>query len=383
MKANYSILLLFLVCSSGLYSQPALTVAHNAFRAGDRLIKQQLAYADAGEGGEDMVWDFHNLQPVGEGYELRYYSYDDSVTIGQEHRTLYKYILQGDSLLCAGFENRSTQIANRKPELLLVYPASFGNRREDYFHGNGDYCNQLFCTVYGKSSVEADGYGTLILPEGDTVRNVLRIRQVKRMIERACPYPLIAGQDTVYCPDSIDYHLLTDTLCYRTDVYRWYAEGYRYPVFETMKRSAVLRGREIEAGATAFSYTPVEQYYGLEDDPENREKREELASGKHPSDESENNSGKQDHEGQQPALEYNLSMSGDGNELVITYELNADGEVRIMLFDIQSRQLSGTVHLNHPAGSYRETINISAFQPGEYTLRIVANGEVFGEKFIK
>lgn len=383
MKTNNLIILLgFCIFSLGGYSQSQLTKQLNCFRSGDRLLKQQLEYKDPGESGKEILWDFQNLKPVDDCYELKYYSFDDSLMIGQEHRTLYKYIIQGDSLLCTGFENRSMEITNHKPELLLLFPATFGSRSEDYFYGNGDYCNQLFCTTFGKSSIEVDGYGTLVMPEGDTIRNVLRTHQVKLQIERKCPYPLIAGIDTIYCPDSIDYHLATDTLSYRIDVYRWYAEGYRYPVFEMMKRSAVVHTQLVDAGATAFSYTPVEQYYGLEDDVENRKKREKLTSEEYGSNESDN-SDKQNNGMQEPALEYDMTMTGDGNEIVITYHLNVDGEVRIMLFDIQSRQLSGSVHVNQPAGSYQETISISALQPGEYTLRIMANGEIFGEKFIK
>lgn len=383
MKTNNLIILLILcLYSTGIHSQFQLTNQLNGFRCGDRLLKQQLEYKDPGESGKEVVWNFQNLRSVNDSYELKYYSFDDSLMIGQEHRTLYKYIMYGDSLLCSGFENRSIEIVNIKPELLLVYPAVFGNRHEDYFYGNGDYCNQLFCSVFGKSSIELDGYGTLIMPDGDTIRNVLRTHQVKLQIERSCPYLLIAAIDTVYSPDSVDYHLATDTLHYCIDIHRWYAEGYRYPVFETMKRTAIIHFQMVDAGATAFSYTPVEQYYGLEDDVENWKKREKL-TGEEPELNEPNNSDKQNSGMQEPALEYGMTMAGDGNEIVVTYHLNVDGEVRIMLFDIQSRQLSGIVHLSQPAGSYEETISISAFQPGEYTLRIVANGEVFGEKFIK
>ena len=386
------LLLLLLVLSINVYPQSLLSKKCNEFRSGDCLVKQQVEYEAPGDSGENVLWDFSRLEPVNDHYELKYYSYDDSVMIGREQRTLYKYIQQGDSLFSCGFENKTTLIANCKPELLLVYPAAYGSRYEDYFHGNGDYCGQMFLTSRGKSSVETDGYGSMILPEGDTLRHVLRIHHVKNMSERLCPYPLIEKGDTVYSPDSIDYHLATDTLRTRIDTYRWYAEGYRYPVFETIRRTVFLHQKPSVLGSMAFCYTPVEQYYSLEDDPENSQRRDSLnndestgqgrnsAKRRNGSPESDNDTSTPDNNN---IFNCTILPDTEGNTVSLSYDLREDAEVSVQLFDVQGRCLTRTPLRLEQRGNYTQQISLDGYSQKEYILRIVVNGHISGEKLIK
>lgn len=383
MKRFYSFCLFF-ACFSLLkiYAQPeGLTRSCHHMRAGDRIVKQQVEYIEPGRSGENVLWDFSRQESVNDRYELRYYSYEDSLWVGREHRTLYKYILRGDSLLTPGFENQTTLIDNRKPELLLVYPMTYGTRHEDYFHGNGDYGDHLFLTVRGKSSVVADAYGMILLPNGDTLRHVLRTHHQKQIAQRMVPYPLREVSDTVYSPDSIDYHLRADTLRMQVDTYRWYAEGYRYPVFETIENTVFVHQKPQTSFQTSFFYTPSEQYYELDSDPENQFVRERLAARQ----EEERLRQENGEGGDVPddLFHFSSRLENHGNDLVIDYCLNAPGQVSMMLFDMQGRQLSGSSPVRQAGGYYQQTFSMYGYQPGEYTLRIVVNDVAFGEKIIK
>lgn len=380
-------LILFLTCSMPVYlaAQTAISKACNAPRAGDRLVKQQVEYKAPGDEGRNVVWDFGRQETVNDHYELKYYGYGDSLVVGQEHRTLYKYIVRADSLFTEGFENQTTLIANQVPELLLVYPMAYGNKHESYFHGNGDYGNHLFITVRGKSSVAADACGMLILPSADTLRNVLRTHQVRKIAQRMVPYPLIEPTDTIYSTDSIDHHLANDTLWMQQDIYRWYADGYRYPVFETLQVLTHHNGKPVVSSNTSFYYTPVDQYYDLGSDPQNQARRDEEQA-RAQAQQNSGTSGQPGNEsegGNDEIIRYGTSLSDDGNVLTLEYDLSEPAEVSVMLFDIQSRQLTGSKKIMKPAGTYHETFSLAGYQPGEYALRILVNEKVYGIKIIK
>lgn len=367
-------------------AQPQLTPSCNLMRAGDKIIKQQVEYKDPGRSGENVLWDFSRQESIDDHYELRYYAYEDSLFVGQENRTLYKYLLRTDSLFSSGFENRTTLIENSRPELLLIYPCQYGDRYESYFHGNGDYCDNLSITARGKSLTHADAFGIMILPSGDTLRHVLRLHQTRRIIHRMVPHLLTGPLDSIFNKDSIDFHLLTDSTYLQTDRYLWYADGYRYPVFETVETTTFAYQKAAGSYQTAFFYTPEDQYYDLDSDPENQAKRDEEAQQQIRMAEARakgNAIFKGGDISKESILNYNLFKNTDGQTLTVEYCTNTEASVSIQLFDMQGRQLSGTQKSKRPRGFYQENLLLDNFPNGEYMLRIVANGKVFGEKVVK
>lgn len=152
------LLLLFslVIMFSHLSAQSSLSSFCNLPRLGDRLIKQQVVFKDPGLSGRQVVWDFSKQEPVNENYELKYlalHSGSDTI-VGIEYQTMYYYRFRGDSLFLSGFENPTTLIQHRKPEVLLVFPLPYGRTFTDYFDGKGSYCDRLSATC---SHVEEDG----------------------------------------------------------------------------------------------------------------------------------------------------------------------------------------------------------------------------------
>lgn len=123
-------------------------------RCGDILVKQQVEYKSPGQKGNDAFWDFSQQKTINERYELSYIESKDSIIGGQEHQTLYKYLLRGDSLFSYGYENITTTLTYQKPELLLVFPFNYGQTIEDYFYGIGEYCDRFSIQIQGKTLTE-------------------------------------------------------------------------------------------------------------------------------------------------------------------------------------------------------------------------------------
>ena len=121
----------------------------------------------------------------------------------------------------------------------------------------------------------ADGLGCLLLPDTDTLRQVLRVRR-----DQYIGQTYYANRHSTPCIDSIPH--LSDTIqvwlqrdpaTWHVVHCQWYAPGYRYPVFETFENSIYKSGILHKHFNTSFYYPLTEQQY-LKDDPENRAIRE-------------------------------------------------------------------------------------------------------------
>nr|WP_321374652.1 T9SS type A sorting domain-containing protein [uncultured Bacteroides sp.] len=384
-----SLLLLGFIFSakmSSLSAQNVLNKEYNMFRGEDVITKQQVKYKYPGRAGANILWDFSKQEAVNEKYKLSYIqSETDSAVTGCEHNTLYHYSLRNDSLYSLGYENPTTLINNQKPELLLTFPFSYQKRIEGYFYGTGNYCRRLDLTSQGKTVTWGDAYGMIILPNGDTLQHVLRVRSLKKIAEKMIPF---VQKDSIIQPvvniDSINYHLNNDSVYMQVETYRWYADGYRYPVFETVESITFKNQTPFKHFNTAFFYSPDKHSY-LNDDPDNMAKLDEIekdgkksknSSGGSNSNSSGNNPNKE-------LINYNVIVEKESNRISIEYDLTQQADVTISLYDMQGRLLVNYPKTNHPEGFYQEAIALDGFQLGEYLLRIVVNDKVYGEKIIK
>lgn len=359
--------------------QLILDAEHNMFRPNDRIIKQQIEYKFPGDSGEDVIWDFNHLQPVNDEYELLYEG--DSVIIGREHRTCYKYLLQNDSLFFLGFENATTFFKNNQPELYLEFPIVYGKKNETYFYGQGKYSAVFNILSCGKSYIEADAYGKLILPDGEMLHNVLRVHRKKVINTQMIPLhnPDSLSYDNLFS-DNIEFLLNNDSLRIETNTYSWYVEGYRYPVFETINTTTYKFDNVVSNSNTAFLFTPVEQYYGLDEDSYNSLKRERSSLNGDSADKCENDSS-EDSKDLSEIIE--LIIDVNANTLRISYHLPEGSDVRLLLSDVQGWLVYSGNMGNQPEGSHVAEIDLSALMPGEYGLGIFIGSNHIGRKIIK
>lgn len=375
-----------------LFSQYSLESTTHLPRSGDRLLKQEVSYQSPGGTGTGVVWNFSEPAPKDHSnYELRYVSPhpgSDTIT-GIEHRTLYHYRLSGDTLFSPGYENSTTQVEYRIPESLLVFPFPYGRSLTTWFGGTGKYCNRLGLDICGKSTVTADAAGLMILPGGDTLRHVLRVHTCRLVFERMNPAPPdpIAGSDTLVSAacyrDSVNRYLSGDSSHYQIDTWRWYAAGYRYPVFESMHSAICKSGVKSTHFTASYYYPPEEQYYGLEGDPENQQMRDSLESDC-------------------PSMAFKAADPAKGSggyacedefvgyachsnerEVSLDYALKIGSDVTVGLYDIQGRQLSAAQKTFQGAGTYQRRFSLAGLPTGEYLLRITVGGKVYAEKILK
>jgi len=369
-----------------LFAQNRLEKEYNMFRDKDVIVKQQVKYKNPGRAGANVLWNFSKQEAVNEKYKVSYSQPDlDSIVTGCEHRTLYHYQLRNDSLYSLGYENPTTMMQYQKPELLMTFPFSYQKRVEGYFYGTGSYCRRLDLTTQGKTVTWGDAHGMIILPNGDTLQHVLRVRSLKKIAEKMFHYEL---KDSVVShivfPDSIEHHLNNDSVYIQVETYRWYADGYRYPIFETVESTTYKNGKPLKLFNTAFFYSPEKHAY-LNEDEKNLARLEELdkAARERPSGGNGNSDDNNQSNPEKEIINYNVYIENGSNRISVEYNLSQPAEVTINLFDMQGRLLANYPKKNCSSGFYQESISLDGYQLGEYLLRIVVNGYVYGEKIAK
>jgi len=227
----------------------------------------------------------------------------------------------------------------------------------------------------------------IILPNGDTLQHVLRVRSlVKKLVEKMVPY---VQKDSVVLPvvsiDSINYHLNNDSVYMQVETYRWYADGYRYPIFETVESITYKNQKTFKHFNTAFLYSPNKHSY-LDRDSINAARLDNLQKV----DEelmSNNTSAIKDHSSEnnfdRDLISYNVYIDKENNNISIEYNLKKQAEVKMSLYDMQGRLLASYPKTSHPEGFYQEAITLGVYTLGEYLLQIIVNDIVYGEKIIK
>ncbi|MCL2651768.1 MAG: BACON domain-containing protein [Candidatus Azobacteroides sp.] len=241
-----------------------INLRDNAPHIGDELIKKQVEYVDPGDAGENITWNFSNLQILNDNYQVsysesplingNYYVLGDkkfdknqtetnSLFVCTEFYTEYYFQIKDDKLLEVGHENSVTILDYNPMPVAEIYPSYYNSYYKGDYQSTYWYSATIPGATKGYKEVKADGYGTIVLPTG-TYTNAIRIKYTETIQEMQ-----VAGGGVFTNPDEIDEYT----------IYKWYVKGYRYPVFETHRIINTLDDSEIFS--TAFYYPPTDQTY--------------------------------------------------------------------------------------------------------------------------
>jgi hypothetical protein len=319
---------------------PILNKHRNLPHAGDSIIKQQVEYADPGASGRDITWDFHVTNPVNNAYNLRYKALtsDTSFIEGIEHRTIYHYQVKGDTLLHTGYENVTTLMQYTQSEIKMKFPFNYGDSISSTFVGMGEYCHRIPLQVAGRTTISADGTGTLYTPDGCKYQPVLRVKSLREYTETG-----------------------VDSVTMRLETYSWYAKDNRYPVFETLKTATQKTGKEeIEHKVASFFFPPVLQAQqtdttGLVEKEANTGTTTEI---------------------DRILTTCRLLPNPVESQLRIEYELAEDATINFSLHDAVGIPKITTSQVKRQAGKYTETLSMGSFPRGIYPLHLIVNGMV-------
>lgn len=202
--------------------------------------------------------DMTEMDAEGEPFTSKFLLSDrssgDIMQIQQGRRCYYRQ--HGDSLLLSGMENHLMKVCYDMPEVWLRFPMQQGDSIEGLFHGTGTYCDKLSIERFGTYRTKVEDVEKLVLPSGDTLRNVLCLHTLRQVVSHTCPIDTLREKSILFTKDSIRSHMLTADNVVTEDEYRLYAPGYRYPIVEGVSR----HNSEGEKTQSIWLFTsPVEQ----------------------------------------------------------------------------------------------------------------------------
>lgn len=220
MKRTFTFLLGCLFSSSFLFSQFTLTSSTHGLKAGDVQVMLKAEYVEAGLGGPKQVWNFSGLKLYGsekskvlDASTVEKYGIFPSSTVALSVDTDFRgmYRISGSANDHVGYYGKDYYVIYNQPHRRMIYPFSYGEYYQSYLSGYGVY-GESSTDISGDYSFEADGYGTLILPN-DVLPDVLRVKSTLSKYEFArCAY--------------------TET---HQTKYLYYTSQHRYPVFSILE----------------------------------------------------------------------------------------------------------------------------------------------------
>lgn len=363
-----AIALLFLLFSCGVcFSQ--IDRQYNAPRVGDNVDYFRVTYPSVSVKDNSVVWDLTQSTLGRKKYTSSY------ILNGDSHDTL-SIIESGSKYLCfsgmdgfyeCGFENSHTKIDYDIPIKLYAFPMSYGDSINGVFRGTGNYCDRQQILTYGSWTSNADATGSLILPSGDTLHNVVRIHLQRRILCRF--YPMDNTRKLLPMVDMENIHnSLTDNdSLIISDSYFWFARGYRYPILKYQTAHAKTQSDNVER---KVYFCPPEIQEELPLDDENIKVRTENSNKtNNPTNGTDKNKN----------FKYTFSNDSYGRNIHISYTADSPIDVNAILTNtagVVYRTLSQTGNIS---GSI--DFNYSSLQPGQYVVYIKTGTETYIEKF--
>ena len=358
----------FLVCLT--ISGQQINQSRNHYRNGDILEKKQVSVEGFDLNGKNGVWSLEDAELSKKSFSTEYTAEGDTMMMLERGNRTYFH--QENSIVSIiGSENAQELISYDMPETWLKFPMQMGDSTSGYFNGTGRYCDHLFMRRFGTYKTMADAVGKLVLPESDTLRNVICLHTERYVGTIVTPIDTIKTDIPVFTVDSIVTHMIPDSAKVREDIYRWYAEGYRYPVLEATT---------LHVGSTALSkevfYFAPEMQEQLALDEENKRIRKQTEEQQ----DTWNQGGNGSKTPQSPISISDVAVHGQTAR--VTFDLTEDADIKGLVCTISGMVLrQQSQHFGANTNCQME-LDCSGLRKGEYVLYLNTNGHVTSHVFV-
>lgn len=335
MKKLYTLTMAGVLALSFAHAQYKLS-SYNAFTAGDKHEFVYTTNGNEGMAGENVTWDFSGLQKTDKTITSNMFTYSTWDKTGiipeaniamEEAGNWFFFKVTSQGMEMYGSSNVCGNITRYdKPLAKLKYPFQYGDKMTGDYSGAIVNANMSEVKVTGSYLIEADGYGTLLLPDGITIKNTLRVKQTRTFANN--------NQKEI--------------------TYRWYADGVRYPLLVMIKYES--------AQQSAVSVTALYAYTKDATAPAQpiakTEKKLRITSIK-------------------------VMPNPFHGQLTIHYAIENAGKVKIDLIDTNGKLVKNCVNQTFETGNYSNTINLDTDKVGTYFIRFTADDEVITKKVVQ
>lgn len=213
------------------------------------------------EDGNASIWDLSNANidstPIHESFlQLCDTSSIYSTLTGKTY--IHTDGLGKDTLLRIGYENYLQKINYHHPEITMKYPLNLGDSLSGYFEGEGEYCDKLKLRSFGRYCLKAEKEGTIVLPNGNSLKNSLLVHTQRYLSTLTYPLNYFFPKNAVFNQDSIDFYIQKDSKLICQEEYNIYSKGYRYPIIKKVVTS-LAKQKSSKKKIEIFFYNPEDQ----------------------------------------------------------------------------------------------------------------------------
>jgi len=341
MKKYFSILMCLIPLLS--YAQPVLTYNSHGLMPETANIMRSVEYVSPGNAGAQVIWDFKHASSAEDVMFVK-----ESISKINSRDILltnlkgvaFSFTCDAQANIYNGYQDEHFSIVFDQPITKVIYPFTYGNKISGHFSGSilSNNSNTEFSRV-GTYSTEADAMGTMVMPGGQVLKNVLRLKLVEKYVQKAC--------------GDLDVHLVK---------YAWYIEEYRYPVFVvhdityTYPDGKVTTQHEAYVTTAGLNQVADEPVFESENQP--------------------------DIKGKQVDVEHSVYPNPYSDILHITYTLDKPTMVSISLYS-----LSGNLIAEMIRGKVQEGVQHLTYSPkeitGTYYLRLQFGDKVYVRALVK
>lgn len=373
---------MFLLCACLCSSAQQASYAH-AFRAGDKVERQQVTYKEFAKHENCAIWDLSDIESSGHLSLLEFIEnpQDEQGVIANDGNTRYCYHQSESGIFLVGYENNQSNVCYNMPEPTLLSSMAVGSKVTGCFSGYAIYTESVFSRIYGTYEYSVDEEGTLILPSNDSIKDVKRVHVLKTTGQRYLSdvknhkaLRLLVDSVSVYSNDSVFQHLASDSIFVESNVYKWYAKGFRHPIYATIETH--VKGNPI--GFKVAYYCSPQYQKSLNDDNE---------WGSVVANKSRFYAKRSSRQGN-----HNYIFP-DGTYVDYSLNLTSDGRVNIVILNTSAAKISCGIYTVDGVIVGQEEYDgvckdvhsfsqsLSSYSHGVYILRISVNGQSLSEKF--
>jgi hypothetical protein len=218
MKKLTFLFLIVIIGLTNIWAQTTLQYSIHALLAGKDNPMSYCKYSDPGFGGKEQTWNFSQLifeKPFTGFVKTSDYTnyqakFPESNTVLAEFNSLFYLNVSKDKVDQNGYisSDGKSKISYSVPFVKMKFPFSYGDIYSGIIVGTSEESGKLTGNITGSYTVEADGYGKLILPGNTIFEDVLRVKTSK----------------------SYDNQIANTTQHVDIVTYRWYNAVHRFPL---------------------------------------------------------------------------------------------------------------------------------------------------------
>lgn len=323
-------------------AQPSLTYSKHGLTPGNVHTTRQVDYAEPGDGGSAMVWDFSKQNIIGGAYaeslgEGTLEGKNISVTHG-DATFFFNVTPSGNEYF--GHKTSGYSWVYEVPILKAKYPFSYLDEHSGTYYGHIAQNGKAYTAIDGEYSSAADAYGTLILPNGKVFQNVLRVKTTDVRTEFTC-----------------------NSLQIEEAKYLWYTQELRYPAFITLV-TAYKSGNKINSSKTSFVSVEAMDYVA------STQIAEEIKEEETPT---ENVFG---------PVTYKVFPTVIDREATVAYKLDRPLKVFINVYDLKGSLVAKLVDASTQSEGFY-TYSYTPGAPGTYFVKMNFGNRGYTEQVVK